>query len=311
MSLRGQRTLAVLLSAFAASTSPMAIADASPFQQADNDDGGSSRDDDDDDDSDFGFILGAELGIFSGSIESGGDDPDITVFTPRFYVGWTQDLFGVSAIVPLVSTDISGDEEVDSSNFRIANPLLRGFLTFDLPLVDLEVGLGATIPLASIPDEPDNTAEVAGLGYGAAMNGFADIWLYAPETFSLVADANLSFDLFFLEVRGDAAIAVMIPTTSDRDTIFPVRLGVDALVGVFPFVSVGVRVQTVFLILEDDNLVDGGGDQFQSSFAPIIELELGPVQAQAKLFVNIDGPGGFSFDSNRVWGAYLSAGLRF
>ncbi|MEM7678527.1 MAG: hypothetical protein AAF449_21260, partial [Myxococcota bacterium] len=117
------------------------------------------------------------------------------------------------------------------------------------------------------------------------------------------AEAKASIDLLLFEIRADAAIAAMLAIDEDQNSEIPIRLGVDGLFSVFPFVSAGLRVQTVFLPLND-------GDGFQATIAPLLEASLGPVSAQASFYINLDGPAGFSFDeSGGFWGFYFGAGL--
>ncbi|MEL7368809.1 MAG: hypothetical protein AAFN74_07850 [Myxococcota bacterium] len=263
-----------------------------------------------DEGSDFnGVRFGADLGIYTKSLDIGGVPTDVTVFTPRFDLDIMFGSFGIGATVPLVNgsvdVDAVGLANASGSNFRTGNPLIRALVNLDLPLLDLEASIGATVPLASVPDEGEPLDIAAGafaLGAAGAMNGAADIWLFIPDTFSLVAEAKASLDVLLFEIRGDAAIAAMISTGDNSDTEIPFRLGLEGLISVFPFVSAGVRFQSVFLPASD-------GDKYQASIAPLLEASLGPVSAQASFYFNLDDPFGFSFDDDGIWGFYFGAGL--
>ncbi len=267
---------------------------------------------DDSDSADTGFLAKAELGIFSGTVDTVAADVDVTVLTPRFELGYTSGKLGVVAVLPLTNASLSVDP-ADASSFRVGNPMLKGVFDLDLGLLEVEASAGFTIPVASIPDLEGNLSNAddvlaaqTALTYAQAMSGYNEFWLYQRDTVSVVGELKAEVDLIFIQVRGDAAIAAMFSTSDNANESIPVRLGGDVLFTLIPFTSVGVRLQTVFFPLEDGA---PDADQFQFTVAPLVELRLRPITIEGKFFINVDDPAGFSFDDNRVWGAFVSVGI--
>ena len=253
--------------------------------------------------------VGLELSFFGDSEET----VDTFVFVPRIF-GWYMIADQIAGSLewgfPFISfSPEMGDGE---SRFNVANPFLAGWYVLDSPDYHARFGLGLALPAANIPEgdllgDPDVFLAALGYSYAAFMDGLYDLWLWVPETFSIVVPGRFEkrFDSFL--VGGDAALGVLIPTEGDdRDTEVAFQFA-----GEFGYVAgmatVGARLQGVWLMTAED-APDGDDDDFQLSFEPFARFDFGPAFASVRVTMNLDEPGGFAFDDDGVYGVHIGGG---
>lgn len=254
--------------------------------------------------------VGLELSFYL----DGGEGSDLFAFVPTVG-GWYLITDEIAASLewgfPFVS--ITPDGESGDSRFNVGNPFLAGWYVVPDLDVHLRFGLGLALPVANIPDL-DGLADpepfLAGAAYTAAlfMNGLYDPWLWAPETFSIVVPGRVEKRFDEILVAGDAALGILIPTEGDdRDTelVFQFAGEFGYTIGL---ATVGARLQGVWVMTSAQDVSTDEDDDFQLSFEPFARFDLGPAFAYARFTMNVDEPGGFSFDDNGIWGLHVGGG---
>jgi hypothetical protein len=179
----------------------------------------------------------------------------------------------------------------DSDDFGVGNPLVGLSYTSEL----LDVGIAATIPLASV----DDLGEAVNYGTASAMRGFWDAWLWLPETLTIVAPAQLRLiDNDALRLQGDAALALAISVGDDSrsdDTEILAQLGGEAA-AVLDQVELGGRLAFAYIPSSNSN------DDAQLSLEPFVALRPGgSMRVRLGLLLNLDEPAGTAFDDGAVW----------
>lgn len=222
-----------------------------------------------------------ELGFFDGSGRTNLSPLlDLKIETAQHtmvLVGWG---------LTYTSIDVS-----DSDDFGVGNPLVGLSYTSDL----LDVGIAATIPLASV----DDLGEAVNYVTASAMRGFWDAWLWLPETLTIVAPAQLRLiDNDALRLQGDAALAVAISVGDDSgsdDTEILAQLGGEAA-AVLGQVELGARLAFAYIPSSNSD------DDAQLSMEPFIGLRPGgSMRVRLGLLLNLDEPAGTAFDDGAVW----------
>lgn len=223
----------------------------------------------------------------------------------HFDLGIT-DSIGVAADWGFTFTRVSGGGESDA-HFGVGNPFFSGFYGSKSDTSHWRVGAGITLPLARVAkdDVGDFLLSLVNYGFAATSRGTKNIWLWTPETISIAFPAEYERRFGPIFVAGDAALAIIVPTgefdSGDTQVVtqLEARGGFD-----FEFIEVGAALTGVFLLTSDD-------DKAQLSLRPFASVDVGAVNIKAALVVNLDGPGGFSFDDGRIWGFQVGAGVDF
>lgn len=245
--------------------------------------------------------VGLSFGMHTGSVDD--TSASDTLVAPRLdvQIGLSKG-FAAQAVLPMTSYSRGAGAEGD---FRLGNPYFGAMWGFDFGILGLQIGAGATLPVAGIPDGTDGVAAADALATAQSISGLGDFWLYAPDTMALVVPMKAQLDFLMFDVRGDLTLATLISTGDSSTRQSAAQLGVEALFDLW-FLEVGARLQTVWIPTAD-------GDKEQFSFAPLIELDLGAVYARSMFLVNLDGPSGFSFANGdrKYWGWHVGAGVKF
>jgi hypothetical protein len=183
-----------------------------------------------------------------------------------------------------------------NDGFAIGNPYV-GLNLFD---DRLRWSFGLALPVAS------TDADDFGLPLFTALatRGLQDIYLWAPDTFSLVgrlrAEAGHELVLAF-----DGAAILSIPTSDDeRDVDLTLQPAGELIVRVARPTSFGVRLSLAWLATSD-------GDNTQLALAPFLRHDFGSSFVTAQLLMNLDEPLGFAFDEGGYWGFFLGVGGGF
>lgn len=211
-------------------------------------------------------------GLFSAGLEGG------EVITPR-----------ISAFVPIssgfaLSGDIglgvlTGDDDDDGAD--VLNTYIAGHILGDLGVASYRVGFGVAIPSAR--DGAPATAD------SSAPRGLTDLWIYSPDTWSLVVPARVEMDAGIVTIAGDGALVLYIPEEGSTDFGFQVAGEVAVSLGI---VGLGARLQLA-------SVPTGDGDRTQVSLYPFIQAQFVAVYARLGLFYNLDEPFGPSLDDDR------------
>jgi hypothetical protein len=211
----------------------------------------------------------------------------------------------------------SSPEDGDSKNrFRVGNPFIAVHSVRRHGCTELRVGLGATIPLASLPLS-DRQYDVFPVYYGAmAIRGMWEYWLWFPNAMTVALPVSWETILSDRWLWGGSVVlagSAVYPdpapsqtlrflTEKSRRSHLVVPVSVHAGYHLGPAV-VGTYVQSVFI-------VTGEGDK-QLSFVPFAKLGLGDGYLEARFTLNIDKPLGLSFSKDGYWGFQLGGGYGF
>lgn len=232
--------------------------------------------------------IGVDLNYYNGN--------DVTLLAPKFGV-----------VAPLGSAELALDWGLArlSSNGLSAteflNPSVRVMYSLDLEIAELKIGGGAAAPLLNV-GENTSLADVAAVVTFAGAEGFWDPWRYNYEALGLFAPVELNVDLKLIELKGEAALGLLLDVGDVREKTGHVfQLAGEAKLALLP---VGLRLQMV-------SYSDGTDSQAQVSAEPFVSFEAGPAAIRAGLLINLDPPAGFSFDTGGVWGARGSVALSF
>jgi hypothetical protein len=280
-------------------------------------------------------LLALELGIFADGDYLGIDDFSVFHLSPfiRFFYP-AMDQLMISADWGFAYASFDDHDDHDESDFRTGNPFIGAHYVKHGRDLRFRIGGGLTLPLANIPDVERprhlNDALVAYATYATALaaRGAWDIWLWLPETMSLVVPFRLEKGLSqSVELGVDAALAILIPIAdNDGETEVFLQAAGDFAFLLSANVRLGLRLQFAWLATDDDDRFESpdytdllfndddsdGDDDFQLSFEPYVRGYLGQGGfLQARLVINLDEPAGFAFDDDGVWGLFLGGGILF
>lgn len=245
--------------------------------------------------------FGAELGI--GQISFG--PASVTNWVPQLHLkARLDDRLALSAdwglAINVASSEFSDESETETV---IANPFVGFHYLFSRRA---SVGVGVAAPAASISNDGGAAQQAFAYVHAMLMNGAADLWLWAPDTVSVVVPFSFEDRNDSLLYGAESHLALLIPTEDGRDTEVSLHFG-----GKIGYAGrkarVGVKLQGVFVSDE----VFGDDDQLQLSMAPFFQYRLGRGYLSWRLVMNLDEPAGFAFDDGKVWGMYFGGAGTF
>ncbi|MBN1652821.1 MAG: hypothetical protein JXA30_03515 [Deltaproteobacteria bacterium] len=250
--------------------------------------------------------IGAELGFFTDSYE--GEGSWITL-SPLFDLEipisdeWALAVEWGFFFSDLNDDDASGEE--DDSTFRTGNPFLGAVYSIMDNGIDLKVGCGLGLPLASHSAGGEMFPFVASM-QAIGIRGMWNLWLWRSRTLGIVFPLQLILDeLPLFNIRGEAAAAGLISVSDDEsedsDILFQLAGEAGLRLGI---AELGARLQLVWLPTWD-------GDNAQTAVEPYVLFDLRPGFVRFGLMMNLDKPLGFAFDSDGYWGVRLGVGFEF
>jgi len=232
--------------------------------------------------------------------------------------------FGLAGAVVDAPSGLGG-LAFDGSRLRVGNPELRGgyyhaFVAWPR-VIELYVGTGVTIPVASLPGSAFGLGGGSGrvlssvaLGGATSMRGIRDSWLWLPDTLGiLLPSARVDMTQGALDLGASFDLALLVPTanTSTRDNEMRGQFMLSAAYHVVPAFRLGTAFSAVAQLSGGRLGGDGaGGDDFQSSLDLFAGVESGGGVAELRFTTNLDHPVGFSFDDTGLWGLRLLVGVR-
>ncbi len=191
--------------------------------------------------------------------------------------------------------------------FRATNGLLAAYYALNAGAFNILLGGGLTLPFASYPDDLTDIVS-AGIVHerSAAMWGYWNIWMWEISRFSLVLSARAKARFGKLEIGGETDFGLGFDTAenSSRDTLVTFQLALYAAFWVMEKLLLGMRLQTVAGIGQND-------DDVQFTMMPFAQLNLGAAFVFSYLTLNLNHPAGFAFDRDRVWAFHAGGGFRF
>ena len=240
---------------------------------------------------------------------------EVTTFSPVFGFGlFIAPAVEAEAILPLSysSVDFNNNFGADfsESESSLFNPYL-GVNWLEGSLGErLRFSAGLTLPVGSVPNDAP-FAELAAHGLNVAtaegIRGRQDPFLWADDTLTVLG--RVRYERGRQTVMSFEGTPMIFIPTADGDTR-------DTDVGVLPAVEFGTYLNPRTLVggrLSFFWLISGGSDtdNAQLALTPFIRHQFGTWFVHSRLTVNLDGPYGFAFESDGVWGLILGGGASF
>jgi hypothetical protein len=255
------------------------------------------------------FHLLGELGLFAGKRE--GDQRSIVLsplFEMRFQLAYSvlmQVMWGFSY------ANVDREEDAESDNtFRVGNPYAAFHYQGTRNQFSYRVGVGATVPAASLSDNlNDQVVQAEAYQLAAALRGNTGFWLWDPHTVSVIVP--VAFERrkpigFLWGAYLDAGALIKLndknPRTSKTDFIMQMAamMGYQAT----DWLRVGSRFTLVLIPKYNEQ-------NTQLAVEPFLRFGNENGFGAVRLNINLDNPNGFSFDSRQVWGIRIGGGAAF
>lgn len=252
-------------------------------------------------------ILG-ELGLFAGKLE--GDQRSIVLsplFEMRFQLAYSflmQVMWGMS----YANLD---REDADPDNaFRIGNPYLAFHYQGKKNQFSYRVGLGATVPAASLPDNINDQITAASAYYlAAALRGNTGLWLWDPHTVSVIIPVAFERRKPIGFVWGaylDTGALIKLNDKNARTSKTDFLMQMAAMMGyqATDWLRVGSRFSLVLIPKWKEQ-------NTQLAVEPFLRFGNENAFGVVRVNINLDNPWGFSFDARQVWGLRIGGGAAF
>ncbi len=242
--------------------------------------------------------VGVDLGLSAPAV---GGDGSFFVLVPQ--------LFGRASFGPGVEGEFDlGLAIVRASSgggsdtaVRVGNPTVT--LRYHVPSsgADFSLGLGLTLPLARLGEQPFES--VAVLLSAAAIDGNRDFWKWLPDTFAMFLPVRWEgpfADVLRFTLEGAAALYL---ATTERNST---ATGFQALGRIAYAIDrswYGIALQGNVFVVSD------APDLAQLAIVPQAHVQFGSNFLDARLVLNLDEPYGFAFDEGGFWGLFVGFGV--
>jgi hypothetical protein len=187
---------------------------------------------------------------------------------------------------------------------RTGNPWLKGWYRREFEGIELQGGLGVTLPLATVTLGPDGRLHRALYNHSEALWGMADIWRWVPGRLAVPVVLQAEYPLGLRQVySAELALAPMTGVRSgEKGTDLCGQLALAGRFMLVPTFWIGARLQGVLL-------PSSRVDRLQSAVALRVEWtpRLGRFFLQG--LVNLDEPVGVFGRGSRAWGIFLGKEL--
>ena len=252
-------------------------------------------------------ILG-ELGLFAGNLEDGQKrvlvSPLIEMRLQLTYSVLFQVMWGMSY------ANVDNDQGESDNTFRIGNPYAAFHYQGKKNQFSYRVGVGVTIPAATLPD--DNAERiVAQTAYtlAAALRGNTGFWLWDAHSVSVIVP--IAFERrkpsgFLWGMYLDTGVMIKINDKNNRNKKNDFIMQTVGMMGyqATDWLRVGSRVSFVLI-------PKFSGAKTQLAAEPFLRFGNENAFGAIRLNVNLDNPWGFSFDKGQVWGLRVAGGAAF
>lgn len=252
-------------------------------------------------------VLG-EIGLFGGKLE--GDQRSVVVsplFELRLQLAYSvlmQVVWGMS----YANVDF---ENADKDNaFRFGNPYVVFHYQGKKNQFSYRVGVGGTIPAATLPDNAADQQTAASAYYlAAALRGNNMFWLWDPHTASIivpVAFERTKPSGFLWGAYLDSGVLIKINDKNARTAKTAFIMQMAAMMGyqATDWLRIGSRFSLVLIPKFPE-------EKTQLAVEPFLRFGNDDRFGAIRLNINIDNPNGFSFDKRQVWGLRIGGGAAF
>ena len=252
-------------------------------------------------------VLG-ELGMFAGKLE--GDQRSI-VMSPivemRFQLAYSVVM---QAVWGLSYANLDRDQADPENTLRPGNPYLAFHYQGRKRQFSYRVGLGVTVPVATLPDDiVDQVAAASAYFLAAAIRGNTSFWLWDPHTVSVIIP--IGFERFKPSgfVWGaylDTGALIKLNDKNARTSKTDFLMQMAAMMGyqANDWLRVGSRFTLVLIPKFNEQ-------NTQLAIEPYLRFGRDNAFGSIRLNINIDNPWGFSFDARQVWGLRIGGGAAF
>ena len=259
-------------------------------------------------------ILG-ELGMFAGKLE--GDQRSI-VMSPlvemRLQLAYSvlmQIVWGMA--YANVDRDPDGDIPPDNT-FRVGNPYAAFHYQGKRGQFSYRIGVGATVPAASLPPEIDDQLTAASAYYlSAALRGNTGMWLWDPHTVSVIVpfafERRKPIGFLWGAYLDTGALIKCCGDRAERNartskTDFLMQMAAMMGYQATDWLRVGSRFTLVLIPKWKQQ-------NTQLAVEPFLRFGNENAFGAIRVNINLDNPWGFAFDARQVWGLRLAGGAAF
>ena len=253
-------------------------------------------------------VLG-EIGMFAGKLE--GDQRSIVVSPVvelRLQLAYSflmQVVWGMS----YANLDREGDTPADNT-FRFGNPYVAFHYQGKKKQFTYRVGLGVTIPAATLPDDiVDQVTAASAYQLAAGLRGNRMFWLWDPYTVSIIVPVAFERQKpsgFLWGAYLDTGTLIKLNDKNPRTSTTDFIMQMSAMMGYQA--TDWLRVGSLFSLV----LIPKYQEQkTQLAVEPFLRFGSDHAFGAALLNINIDNPNGFSFDKRQVWGLRIAGGASF
>jgi hypothetical protein len=256
-------------------------------------------------------ILG-EVGLFAGKRE--GDQRSIVVsplVEMRLQLAYSflmQLVWGMS--YGNLDRQVDGADVDPDNTFRFGNPYAAFHYQGKKNQFSYRVGLGVTIPAATLPDDPVDYTTASNTYYlAAALRGNRMFWLWDPHTVSVIVPVAFertkpSGFLWGAYLDTGALIKLNDKNARTQTTSFIMQMA--AMMGYQA--TDWLRVGSGFSLV----LIPKFGEfTTQLAVEPFLRFGSDNAFGAIRLNINLDNAYGFSFDQEQVWGLRIGGGAAF
>jgi hypothetical protein len=199
----------------------------------------------------------------------------------------------LEAALPFAYVHERNEPGDDKNNMTLGNPWfgLSYLPDCSCGLSRLSLGLAANLATGRAP------LDQLALSLATFTQGMWDSYLFTADLLPLVAGASTLMRLGMLHLVWDGDVIVGLPGNA-RETELGFQNAGDAGLWFGTGVVLGARLHGVYYPTMD-------GDRFQSAVSAYLRVRLGKDALGVRYVVNLDGPGGYSFREDKVWGLGL------
>ncbi len=252
-------------------------------------------------------VLG-EIGLFAGKLE--GDQRSVTVspvLEMRLQLAYNvllQVVWGMSYV------NVDRDQSDADNAFRVGNPYAAFHYQGKKGQFSYRVGLGVTIPVASLPgDINDQVTAASAYFLAAALRGNTMFWLWDPHTVSVIIPIGferLKPSGFLWGAYLDTGALIKLNDKNARTSKTDFIMQMVAMMGyqATDWLRVGSRFSLVLIPKFNEQ-------KTQLAVEPYLRFGRDSAFGAIRVNINIDNPNGFSFDSRQVWGLRIGGGASF
>jgi hypothetical protein len=258
------------------------------------------------------FHLLGELALYAGKRPGPGDGDRRSLalsplFEMRFQLAYSflmqvQWGFSYANIAP---------EDADAENtFRVGNPYVAFHYQGKKNQFSYRVGVGATVPAASLSDNAnERVVQTEAYQLAAALRGNTGFWLWDPHTVSVIVP--VAFERrkpvgFIWGAYLDTGALIKLNDKNPRTSKTDFLMQMAAMMGyqAADWLRVGSRFTLVLIPKYKEQ-------NTQLAVEPFVRFGNENAFGAVRLNINIDNPNGFSFDSQKIWGIRIGGGAAF